>query len=56
MYSVQHHKMKHHKLDDQFRSYFCDHPFRAAWRTFVRHAAVHNDESVEKATNNWKRG
>lgn len=50
MYSVQHYEMKHHKLDYQFMSYFYDPPFRAAWRTFVRHASVHNDEPVEKAT------
>jgi len=56
MYSNQHYEMNCSKLDDQFRSYFCDPPFCAAWRTFVRHASVHNDEAIEKAAIGRKRG
>jgi len=48
--------MKRGKLDDQFSSCFCDSPFRAAWRTFVRHASVHNHERIEKAATDRKRG
>jgi hypothetical protein len=48
--------MKRRKLDDQFSSCFCDPPFRAAWRTKVRHAVGHKDERIEKPTTDWKRG